>query len=317
MEMQVLQRLFAYVFVFVALVTNVAFAQTATITAGSSGTVNYNYALALAKAANEISGLDLRPKPFMSPGQGAASVDRGEVDFGVHNAIILREAYLGLEFYEGRALTNLRAVARMIPFQTTLAVPGKSEIRTIEDMKGVRFPAGFDATAFGDRLYEAILGTAGLSFDDVNVIHVNDWAGLGKAFVGGEIDVGGLAVGAPTSTRYAELVEGYRGISIRNDPEVEAKLQEIFPSSRLAVVEPAEGLAGVLEPLTVLEYDYWVFAHKDVPDETVTAFLTAMSQGKDILLSASKDFRNFDPELMYQDIGVPFHPAAEAFYAGR
>jgi hypothetical protein len=82
-------------------------------------------------------------------------------------------------------------------------------------------------------------------------------------------------------------------------------------------VEPAEGLAGVLEPLTVLEYDYWVFAHKDVPDETVTAFLTAMSQGKDILVSASKDFRDFDPELMHQDIGVPFHPAAEAFYAGR
>lgn len=30
-----------------------------------------------------------------------------------------------------------------------------------------------------------------------------------------------------------------------------------------------------------------------------------------------RDFRNFDPSLMHDDIGMPFHPAAEAFYVSH
>ena len=197
----------------------------------------------------------------------------------------------------------------------TLSVPGNSDIQTIEDMRGKRFPAGFDATAFAERLYDAFLGTGGLSYDDVQQIQVSDWAGLGKAFVRGDLDVGGMVVGSATSTRYEQLVEGYRGISLSTGPGVEERLQALFPSSRLAVVEPAEGLAGILKPTVVLEYDYWLFAHKDTPDSKVTDVLKSLFNGKEIMTGISKDFRKFDPASMYEDIGVPFHPAAEAFYA--
>lgn len=292
-------------------------AETATISTTTTGTVAHHYSLAIAKAADEKAGLDLRPKPYKSTGQGAVFVNKGEVDFGLHNAIILREAYLGLEFYKDRPLSNLRAVARLAPLQVTLSVPGSSDIQRIEDMAGKRFPAGFDATAFAERLYEALLGTGGLSYDDVEKVQVSDWKGLGKAFIKGDVDVGGLVVGSATSARYAELVEGYRGISLNDGPGVEKALKDIFPASRLATVEPAEGLAGILEPTVVLEFDYWIFAHKDTPDKLVTDVLTGLSEGKETLVSVSKDFRHFDPAAMNDDIGVPLHPAAEAFYASN
>ena len=129
--------------------------------------------------------------------------------------------------------------------------------------------------------------------------------------------MGGLVVGSATSTRYAQLVEGYRGISLSTGPGVEERLQAIFPAARLAVVEPAEGLAGILDPTVVLEFDYWLFAHKDTPDSKVTDILKSLFDGKNILTSISKDFRKFDPAAMHEDIGVPFHPAAEAFYAAK
>ncbi|QHQ36059.1 TAXI family TRAP transporter solute-binding subunit [Algicella marina] len=300
-----------------ALAVRPAGAETATIATTAEGTPLFYISLALTKTADEIAGMDLRPKPFKSSGQGAVFVDKGEVDFGLHNAIILREAYLGLEFYEGRPLENLRAVARLIPFQVTLSVAGDTDIDEIADMKGKRFPAGFDSTAFGERLYDALLGTAGLSYADVEQVQVSDWAALGKEFIRGNLDVGGMVVGSGSAARYEQLMDNYRGISLPDGPGVEERLKELFPSSRLAVVEPAEGLAGVKEPLTVLEYDYWVFAHKDTSDAAVTELLTSLYDGKDQLIGISPDFRDFDPAVMGEDVGVPFHPAAEAFYASH
>ena len=300
---------------FLVLSTGLARAETATISTTTSGTVIYHYGLAIAKVAAQLTSLDLRLKPFKSTAQGAVFVNRGEVDFGLHNAIILREAYNGLQFYKGRPLKNLRAVARLAPLQVTLAVPGDSDIHTIEDMRGKRFPSGFDSTAFAERLYDALLGTGGLSYNDVKKVKVSDWAALGKAFIGGQLDVGGLVVGSATSAKYAKLVKGYRGISLSTGPGVEKRLKAIFPTSRLTTVYPAKGLAGIVKPTVMLEFDYWLFANKDTPDSEVTALLKSLHEGKDVLTSISKDFRKFDPNAMNPDIGVPFHPAAKAFYA--
>jgi TRAP-type uncharacterized transport system substrate-binding protein len=83
------------------------------------------------------------------------------------------------------------------------------------------------------------------------------------------------------------------------------------------IATQTEGLAGILEPTVVLECDHWLHAHKDTPDSKVTAILESLLKGRDTLTSFSRDFRSFDPTLMHDDIGVPFHPAAEAFYVSH
>ena len=86
------------------LTTATAHAGTPTIATLREGNPIYYMALAMAKAAQEVTPLDLRPKPFRSTDQGAVFVNRGEMDFGLTNAITLREAYNGKEFF-----TNDRA----------------------------------------------------------------------------------------------------------------------------------------------------------------------------------------------------------------
>jgi len=312
-----LRSVIGRVLVALAFSVGIARADSATIATTSVGTGVHFYGLAIAKAADEIASLDLRPKPYKSGDQGAVFVNKGEVDFGLQNAILLHDSYLGLEFYKGRPLENLRAVARLIPFQITLGVRGDSKFRTIEDLRGSRIPAGFDATAWGERRIEAMLGTGGLSYDNVEKVQVSDWKARGQAFVRGDIDVNGLIVGSPTATRYAQLVKGFRALSLSTGPGVEERLNKALPGARLAVVEPAEGLSGIYERTVVLEYDFWLFAHKDTPDSKVTAILQSLSKGKDTLVSVSKEFGAFDPAAMRADIGVPFHPAAEAFYAAQ
>ena len=290
-------------------------AQSVTVATSGNGTAIYFYGLAVAKAAKEVEGLDLRPIPYKSAGQGAVFVNKGEADFGLYNAIVLKEAFEGREFYENRPLENLRLVARLIPFQLTFGASGASGITSVEDLDGKRFPTGFDATAFGDRLYAAMLATGGLTLDDVEPVRVSDWAALGKAFVRGEIDVNGLVVGSATAERYAQQVDGYRAVSLGRADGAEGRLQETFPNSRLVVLEPQEGLTGIVEPVVVMEYDYWVYAHKDTPDAAVTGVMKSLLNGGETLTSVSADFRAFDAAAMYQDIGIPFHPAAMEFFS--
>ena len=292
-------------------------AQSFSVATTGNGTAIYFYGLAVAKAAREVTGMDLRPKPYASAGQGAVFIDRGEDDFGLFNAIVLREAYEGRGFYEGRALDNLRLVARLVPFQITFGASGASGITDVSQLAGKRFPTGFDQTAFGDRLYEAMLATGGLTPGDVVPVPVSDWAGLGKAFVRGDIDVNGMIVGSATVERYAQQVEGYHAVSLGGGAEAEARLQEVFPDSRLVTVAPAEGLTGVTAPVVVMEYDYWLYAHAGTADAAVTDLLTSLRDGGAVLTGASADFRAFDPGAMQADIGVPFHPAATAFFAAN
>ncbi|HCQ66413.1 MAG TPA: hypothetical protein DIU07_15240 [Rhodobacteraceae bacterium] len=300
-----------------ALVSGPGYSQSITVATTGNGTAIYFYGLAVAKAAREIEGLDLRPKPYTSAGQGAVFVNRGEDDFGLFNAIVLREAYEGRAFYEGRALENLRLVARLVPFQITFGASGASGISSVEDLQGKRFPTGFDATAFGDRLYVAMLATGGLTPDDVVPVRVSDWAALGKAFVRGDIDVNGMVIGSATVEKYAQQVDGYHAVSLGASAEAEARLHDLFPDSRLVTLDPEDGLTGVLQPVVVMEYDYWIYAHKDTADTAVTGILESLIAGGEVLTSVSADFRAFDPAAMYQDIGIPFHPAAAAFFTAN
>lgn len=307
----------AAMIVSLALFSGPVHAQSYSVATTGNGTAVYFYGLAVAKAAREVAGVDLRPKPYKSAGQGAVFVDRGEDDFGLFNAIVLREAYEGRAFYEGRALENLRLVARLVPFQITFGAGGASGISSVEDLPGKRFPTGFDATAFGDRLYAAMLATGGLTQDDVVPVPVSDWAGLGKAFVRGDIDVNGMVIGSATVEKYAQQVDGYHAVSLGGSPQAEARLQEVFPDSRLVTLTPQEGLTGVVEPVVVMEYDYWIYAHKDTDAAAVTHLLESLRDGREILTGVSADFRAFDPAAMHADIGVPFHAAAAAFFAAN
>lgn len=292
-------------------------AQSVAIATTQDGTPIYFYGLAIARAASESPGMDLRPRPFDSAGQGAVFVDRGLAEFGLMGAVVLREAYAGEEFFEDRALDNLRAVARLVPFRLTFGTRADSGIETAADLRGKRFPVGFDSTAFGDRLYQAMLATGGLSLEDVVAVNTPDWRALGQTFVRGDLDVNGLVVGSPTTERYAEQVPGFRAVSLGSGEAAEAAIADRLPNARLVLLPADPDLAGIDRDVTVLEYDYWVYAHVDTPDESVTALLQALDGGAATMAEVAPDLSLFDPDRMEEDIGVPLHPAAEAFYAAR
>ena len=63
-----------------------------------------------------------------------------------------------------------------------------------------------------------------------------------------------------------------------------------------------------------IAFDYALFAHKDVSDDVVTEVVKAMYENPDALRETSPLWKRFDPATMGKDVGVEYHPAAQAFY---
>lgn len=292
-------------------------AEPVTIASAAQGSSTYNIALAIARAAAEIGGLDLRPQPYKSTSQGSAFVDAGEVDFGLENALALRQAMLGEGRFEGARMANLRLVARLQPLRFVLAARRDSGIRTLDDMRGKRLPAGFRAAVTGETLISAMLATGGLGYDDVVAVPVNDFTAMADAFVAGQIDAYIFVIGTPRDEQVSRLVGGLQPLPLPDDPEAQARVAQILPVGSLSRIQPAPTLVDIDAETVVLEYDYFVYTHAGADEATVRAMVDSLHGGKALMEQSVAGMSWFDPARMHVDIGLPWHPAALAALADK
>ncbi|WP_187970599.1 TAXI family TRAP transporter solute-binding subunit [Aquibium microcysteis] len=289
-------------------------AEPVTIASAAQGSSTYNIALAVARAAGEIGGLDLRPQPYKSTSQGAAFVDGGEVDFGLENAFAVREAMLGLGRFEGQKMSNLRLVARLQPLRMALAVRKDSGIRSFDDLRGKRLPAGFRAAVTGELLISAMLANGGLSYDDVEKVPVNDFTAMADAFAAGQLDAYIFVIGTPRDEQVSRTVGGLVPMPFDDGAEALAKLKDVLPVASLGRLQPDPSLVDIDKETVVLEYDYFVYTHAGEADDTVRRMVESLHGGKNLMVQSVASMAWFDPARINADIGLPYHPAAEAFF---
>jgi TRAP transporter TAXI family solute receptor len=289
-------------------------AEPATIASASQGSSTYAIALAIARASRDIGGIDLRPQPYKSTSQGSAFVDSGEVDFGLENAFALRQAILGEGRFEGAKMANLRLVARLQPLRFVLSVRKDSGIRTFDDLRGKRLPAGFRAAVTGEILISAMLANGGLTYNDVEKVPVNDFTAMADAFVAGKIDAYIFVVGTPRDEEVSRSVGGLFPMPLVDDADAQGRIKEILPVGSLGRIQPDSTLIDITKETVILQYDYFVYTHVGEPDETVRKMLESLHGGRDLMVHAVASMAWFDPKRMNADVSLPYHPAAMAFF---
>jgi TRAP-type uncharacterized transport system substrate-binding protein len=67
----------------------------------------------------------------------------------------------------------------------------------------------------------------------------------------------------------------------------------------------------------MLVYDYVIFAGARVKDDVVARVAAAMFDNPADMKAASPLFKEFEPQLMSKDLGVPYHPGAVKFYESK
>jgi TRAP transporter TAXI family solute receptor len=288
-------------------------AEPLTIACGSKTSSTYSMALAVAAAAAK-TGLDLRPQPFKSTSQGLGYVDSGEISFGLDNAVSVRQAALGQGKFADNRMSELRLLARLQPMRMVLAVRGDSGIESISDLRGKRLPSGFMTAVTGETLVTALLASGGLGYDDVERVQVSDFTAMAEAFVAGKIDAMIHVIGSPRDDQISREVGGLLPLGVVQTNDTLQALAQIFPEGSIVTVDPAPGLTTIIRPIIALQYDYFVYTSASASDEDVVAMIEALRAGKDDMATAVASLKWFDPDRMHVDIGMPYHPAAVAFY---
>jgi TRAP transporter TAXI family solute receptor len=298
-------------------VAAMAQAQVVGVATNPQGSLYYSVGVAVAEVMQQKGGLTARVQPMSGSSAYAPLLNRGQVEFGLLNALDVVNAYKGVINFKDRPNPDIRLVGVMFPLPISVAVPNDSPAKKIQDLKGVRMPSQFTAQNTIVHVQDAVLATGGVSTADMKQFPVPDYVKGMKALGEGKVDAALFGIGTSTSKEVnVDLASrgGLRFLAVENTPEATAAMRKIFSSAYTEVYQPSPAYTGIIGPTRVMVYSAFLVASAKVPDDVVYKAAKALHENKAMLVAATGILRNFDPKLMAEESEVPYHSGAEKFY---
>jgi uncharacterized protein len=298
-----------------ALITGGAAAQTVGIGTGPQGTMTNAAGAAVAKVASDVFNLQTRAVPHTSNDLHLPLVNRGAIQFGMSNIQGVTAASTGTEQFEGRKLENIRVVARVFPLPVGIVTRKDSDIRTVSDLRGKRFPMGYTAQPTVVGVINAMLANGGLKPNDVQAVQVPNTTRGNEDFMQGRVDAAMGSLGGARLRQVDARVGGIRILPFDTSDEAVKRMQSVASFTYLLELKPGAGSVGLEEPIHTMAYDFLIVASTETPDEMVYQVTKAAHGNRDGLIAVSRAYEGFEPERMatrYQD--VEYHPGAIKFY---
>ena len=286
-----------------------AHAQTYTLgttAGGATGQVGTSIAQ-IATAGGEIR---LIPQESANTAQYIPLVNAGRITFGIANYPQTYFAYHGTGMSEGQANPDLRMVATLMDFISGMLVYSDSGIETMADLAGRNVPR-FPDNSLGDFVIRAVLATGGLTYDDVTLVPTANFPAMFDGMKDGSLDVSIATAGAAHVMDIQATGGDVVFVPLRDEDA--PALDGVLPGTRVFDISDMEA-EGVSDGTKIFGYDYMLFASAETPDEVVTAMLTSLYEGREALLAATPIWESFAPERMGRAAGLPYHPAAIAFF---
>lgn len=301
-------NLFAPLIVGALIVSQSALAQSVGI-GTTKGGATAQISTAISKVVSANSPVQVRPQAMANTQQYIPLVNAGKIELGLANVPQTRYSVSGTGMSEGKPNPDLRMIVTLFTFRAGVLAAADSGIATAADLKGKKLPK-FKDRALGDYIYNSFLDAAGLSYADVKSVPASNFPTMWKMFKEGQIDSAIVAVGSKPAFDFQAAFGEVNFVDIgKNSADSAAKN---LPGS--FIIELSGSTPGEGPDRHAIGFDYALFAHKDVADETITAVVKAMHDNPDALQETSPLWKGFDPANMAKDVGVEFHPAAIAYY---
>ena len=247
------------------------------------------------------------------PGGGIANVkavDAGKADIAFANSVSTVDAIKGRGAFE-EPVTNVCNVATLYPQYFQIVALQSSGIETVADLEGKSLaaqPKGNTAEDITRQLLEA----AGLSYDDMRQVHYVSYSDGVALMKDSNADVMTLGTTVPASAIMD--LDSAADIKLVNvDDEMMNKMKEMNPGFQ-ALTIPANSYPDQTEDVQAIGYATHLIARCDLPAETVRGMLEHMVANVGDLQAIASAMQGMTPEQMGQDVGVPMHEGAKAFY---
>ena len=289
---------------------------TQTISIGTSpvGTLNHSLGNALGKVMNEEAGLRARVVPFGGGQQFLPLIGKKELEMAVPSASDALFAFHGKAAFEGMPTPGLRTIATVFPYYVGFFVKKDSPYKTLQDLKGKKFPVGFTANSAQRRIYLAGLAAEGLKESDFDGVPVPHVVRAADDFMQGKIEASTFSIGGGKVAEADTKVGGVRWLNMPNTPKALAGVKEFMPTTYIATLAPAPEYTGILGPTTVMFEDYLVLTGEQLSDDAAYKVAKVLHEAQGKLASIAKPFGRYKASDLVRDHGIPFHPGAIKYY---
>jgi len=279
------------------------------------GTAAYAVGAAVANVSSEVAGMQMRVVPQGGPPVTIPMVNKGSLEFSVANGLVVAAAHAGTLMYKDRPHEKLRLLCNVFPLHLGYVVQKDSDIQSIADLKGKRVPSRYTKQKNLDVMAGGLLATVGLTWDDVEGIPVPNGARGVDDFAAGSADCAFFSLSSGKMLQANASVNGIRVLPIPETTQAKQAIQENIPGSMIIEIDPEETkYPGIMVKTRVLSQPFLITVSADVSEDTAYALVKALYNSKNKMVAMHKSFNAFNPESMYLDIGVPYHPGAVKFF---
>ena len=236
-------------------------------------------------------------------------VNSKEADMGLSFSSDVHEAYLGLEQFKGKPLTNYRAVGLVFLGVAHLITHSDSGIRTVDDLAGKRVAVGTPGSgtfASAERVFRSL----GI-WDKLNRIPLLG-AQAGEAMSDGKADAYFWTGPEPDRvTIEAATKRPVRAIDIYT-PASKTDFFKQYPYFTRYVF-PANSYRGITEDTPTVGIPVLWYAHRDLPAPLVQKMTEAAynKEGSAHMLKVHAGSKDMIPQKALQGVTFPLHKGAE------
>jgi len=247
----------------------------------------------------------------IEPGGGLSNVIAVEAGKGELGMVASSALYLGIDGKPPfKAPTkNVRVIATLYP-QPAYIMTLRSDLHKITDLKGLRVsvtPKGYAS----EQVNRLILKTVGMSYGDIKEQYLSELDSV-AALRDNHID----ALMGMGSVPYAVAIDLASTGKLHFIPLPDKSVAALHAMNKglMSYVVKGNTYQNVPSDLDTAAVTVLLVANKNVPDDVAKAATKAVVEALPDLKQNFKPFSTMTPKLMAQDIGVPFHPGAAAYF---
>ena len=290
-----------------ALAAAPAAAQELSIATGGTGGVYFPYGGGLAEVINRhVDGASGSAEVTGASVENVALIARGDSDLALALADTVYQAFHGEGAFEGRQVSELRALASIYPNAVQIVTLADSGISSIDDLRGQRVSVG--APGSGTEVSaQTLLAANGITYDDFTPERLN-FNETADALRDGDIAAGFWSVGPPTSS----IMNLATTRAIRIIPLTEEEI------ANAVAVEPtfapytlrAGTYEGMDEGVLTISTPNVLIVHEDMDEDLAYNIAKAMFENVEELIAIHPAANDTTVPFTVDSTPIPFHPGA-------
>ena len=241
-------------------------------------------------------------------------MDVGEIVLGINSSLDSGMAFNGKAPFKQRHL-GVKSLARVWILPYGYMTKESSGIKTIADFKGKRIVVNFRTNVSLGQLNRTILGTAGLTMNDVTaVVSGGVVAGINMV-VENRVDAVTVATGMPAMRKaHATVPGGLRMVSLPASATDE-QMAKGMPGSRTFIAKPNKRMGFIRGTTKIAAFDSFLNAGTTVKDEDAFMLTKALHEQWPALQKAYGPIRGTPQKGMSTPHNpMPYHPGAIKYW---